>query len=182
MDDFENGLGLGSGGNQSDSPGLASGVTLANQIPSQMLYYKILLDKHDYRQLNTLQDLNNQLKQNSALQHHQKKADNNSNANSENSQRSYSQDGNPKDAENPHERFLNGLGGEKGSLEINNKNYFVKFEHTNFSEQNIKAMAMLIMLLNRKNAIIKHLSHISTERKKLLHEQSQLKQALQQNP
>ena len=28
-----------------------------------MLYFKILLDKHDYRQLNTLQDLNNQLKQ-----------------------------------------------------------------------------------------------------------------------
>lgn len=48
-DDYENGLGLGSGGNASDSPGLASGVTLANQIPSQMLYYKILLDKHDYR-------------------------------------------------------------------------------------------------------------------------------------
>lgn len=59
MDDYENGLALGSGGLHSDSPGLGNGVTLANQIPSQMLYYKILLDKHDYRQLNTLQDLNN---------------------------------------------------------------------------------------------------------------------------
>ena len=71
---------------------------------------------------------------------------------------------------------MNGLGAERGSLEINNKNYFVKFEHTNFSEQNIKAMAMLIMLLNRKNAIIKHLNHISTERKKLVLDQAQLKQ------
>ena len=58
--------------------------------------------------------------------------------------------------------------GEWGSLQMNSNNYFVKFEHTNFSEQNIKAMAMLIMLLNRKNAIIKHLNHISTERKKLI--------------
>ena len=58
---------------------------------------------------------------------------------------------------------------------MNNKNYFVKFEHTNFSEQNIKAMAMLIMLLNRKNAIIKHLNHISTERKKLIADLSSLK-------
>lgn len=172
MDDLENGLVLGSGGNQSDSPGLGSGVTLANQIPSQMLYYKILLDKHDYRQLNTLQDLNNQLKQNGTLQHHQKKIDHRSNVDSDNSQRSLANDEAPKDPDDAQERFLNGLEGEKGSLEINNKNYFVKFEHTNFSEQNIKAMAMLIMLLNRKNAIIKHLSHISTERKKLLHEQS----------
>lgn len=166
----------GSGGNHSDSPGVASGVTLANQIPSQMLYYKILLDKHDYRQLNTLQDLNNQLKQSGGLQQNQERNGNNCNGMdySDNSQRSYSQDGNAREKQ-AHERFLNGLGGERGSLEINNKNYFVKFEHTNFSEQNIKAMAMLIMLLNRKNAIIKHLSHISTERKKLIQEQSQLK-------
>lgn len=38
--------------------GEAGSVTLANQITSQMMYYKILLDKHDFRQLNTLQDLN----------------------------------------------------------------------------------------------------------------------------
>ena len=135
-----------------------------------MLYYKILLDKHDYRQLNTLQDLNNQLKQSSSMPQNHERGGNISKQNSENSQHSYSQDGQPREHQNPQERFLKGLGGERGSLEINNKNYFVKFEHTNFSEQNIKAMAMLIMLLNRKNAIIKHLSHISTERKKLLQE------------
>lgn len=36
--------------------------------------------------------------------------------------------------QNTQEQFLNGLGAERGSLNINNKNYFVKFEHTNFSE------------------------------------------------
>jgi len=146
-----------------------------------MLYYKILLDKHDYRQLNTLQDLNNQLKQNSSQHYNHEKGGNNSNIITDNSQHSDSQDAHLGAQQNSQERFLNGLGGEKGSLEINNKNYFVKFEHTNFSEQNIKAMAMLIMLLNRKNAIIKHLSHISNERKKLLHEQNQCKQTLQTN-
>ena len=146
-----------------------NGVTLANQIPSQMLYYKILLDKHDYRQLNTLQDLNNQLKS-AGAQGNQ----------AENSQQTPSQDANSK-AQNSQERFLNGLEGERGSLQINNKNYFVKFEHTNFSDQNIKAMAMLIMLLNRKNAIIKNLSLISNERKQILPEQSSLKQRVNSN-
>ena len=42
------------------------------------------------------------------------------------------------------------------------KNYFVKFEHTKFSDQNIKAMTLLIILLDRKNEIIKNLSVLST--------------------
>lgn len=46
---IENDLAIGSCQHQSDSPKLGAGVTLANQIPSQMLYFKILLDKHDYR-------------------------------------------------------------------------------------------------------------------------------------
>jgi hypothetical protein len=41
-------------------------------------------------------------------------------------------------------------------------NYFVKFEHTKFSEQNKKAMALLIILLDRKNMILKNLAIIST--------------------
>jgi len=50
-----------------------------------MLYYKILLDKHDYRQLNTLQDLNNQLKQNSSQHYNHEKGGNNSNIITDNS-------------------------------------------------------------------------------------------------
>ena len=44
----------------------------------------------------------------------------------------------------------------------NQDNYFVKFEHTKFSEQNKKAMALLIILLDRKNLILKNLAIIST--------------------
>ena len=46
----------------------------------------------------------------------------------------------------------------------NSKKYFVKFEHTKFSDQNQKAMALLIILLERKNEILKNLSKISTQR------------------
>jgi hypothetical protein len=34
-------------------------------------------------------------------------------------------------------------------------------EHTIFSEENKKAMAVLIILLKRKNAILKHMSALS---------------------
>ena len=46
-------------------------------------------------------------------------------------------------------------------------NYFVKFEHTKFSEQNKKAMALLIILLDRKNSILKNLTIISNQRQQL---------------
>jgi hypothetical protein len=46
-------------------------------------------------------------------------------------------------------------------------NYFVKFEHTKFSDQNKKAMALLIILLDRKNLILKNLAIISTQRQQL---------------
>jgi|TARA_B110000285_G_C15083196_1_gene594656 hypothetical protein len=39
-----------------------NGLTLANEIRNQMLYYKVLRDKHDNSLINTLQDLNNMLK------------------------------------------------------------------------------------------------------------------------
>ena len=51
------------------------------------------------------------------------------------------------------------------------KNCYVEFEHTDFSVQNKKAMALLIMLLNRKNSILKHLRKISSDRKGLILEQ-----------
>jgi hypothetical protein len=38
-----------------------NGLTLANEIRNQMLYYKVLRDKHDNSLINTLQDLNNLL-------------------------------------------------------------------------------------------------------------------------
>ena len=38
-----------------------SGLTLANEIRNQMLYYKVLRDKHDNSLINTLQDLNSML-------------------------------------------------------------------------------------------------------------------------
>jgi len=38
---------------------------------------------------------------------------------------------------------------------------FVKLEHTKFSAQNKKAMSLLIILLERKNEILKNLSKIS---------------------
>ena len=52
-----------------------------------------------------------------------------------------------------------------------NKNYYVEFEHTDFSMQNKKAMALLIILLNRKNSILKQLRLISSDRKHLLQEE-----------
>ena len=85
-------------------------VTLANEIRNQMLYYKVLRDKHDNSLINTL-DLNSML-----------------------------------------------MSGESGS---NGQNY-VKLEHTKFSTQNKKAMSLLIILLERKNEILKNLSKIST--------------------
>ena len=38
------------------------GLSLANEIKNQMLYYKVLRDKHDNSLINTLQDLDNMLK------------------------------------------------------------------------------------------------------------------------
>ena len=38
------------------------GLSLANEIKNQMLYYKVLQDKHDKSLINTLQDLNNMFK------------------------------------------------------------------------------------------------------------------------
>ena len=92
------------------------GLTLANEIRNQMLYYKVLRDKHNISYINTLQDLNNTLK-------------------------------------NGNENSI--------SCSADSKNYFVKFEHTKFSDQNKKAMALLIILLERKNEILKGLSKIS---------------------
>ena len=40
----------------------SNGLTLANEIRNQMLYYKVLRDKHDNSLINTLQDLNNMIK------------------------------------------------------------------------------------------------------------------------
>ena len=45
---------------------------------------------------------------------------------------------------------------------------FVKLEHTLFSAENTKAMALLIILLARKNEIIKNLIKISTQRPLIL--------------
>lgn len=84
----------------------SSGVTLANEIRNQMLYYKVLRDKHDNSLINTLQGLNKMLT----------------------------------------------------SDQLESRNHFVKFEHTQFSDQNKKAMALLIILLERKNEILKFLA------------------------
>ena len=91
-------------------------VTLANEIRNQMLYYKVLRDKHDNSLINTL-DLNSML-----------------------------------------------MSGESGA---NGQNY-VKLEHTKFSSQNKKAMSLLIILLERKNEILKNLSKISNQRQALI--------------
>lgn len=91
-------------------------ITLANEIRNQMLYYKMLRDKHDNSLINTLQDLNNML--NSGDQHR-------------------------------HNR--------RGNAEC-----FVRLEHTLFSDENKKAMTLLIILLERKNEILKNLMMIST--------------------
>lgn len=58
-----------------------------------------------------------------------------------------------------------------GALEA--PNHFVEFEHTDFSRQNKKAMALLIMLLDRKNKIIKHLREISDDRRELIAKQQE---------
>lgn len=110
-------------------------LTLANEIRNQMLYYKVLRDKHDNSLINTLQDLNNMLKPESG------------------------QDQEP-------------------DLKDNSKKYFVKFEHTKFSDQNQKAMALLIILLERKNEILKKLSQISCDRQVLIKKQQMLEQAI----
>jgi len=52
------------------------------------------------------------------------------------------------------------LNAENGRLKGAN-NQFVKFEHTKFSENNKKAMSLLIILLERKNLILKFLQSIS---------------------
>lgn len=114
-----------------------NGLTLANEIRNQMLYYKVLRDKHDNSLINTLQDLNNMLKPESG------------------------QDQEP-------------------DLKDNSKKYFVKFEHTKFSDQNQKAMALLIILLERKNEILKKLSQISCDRQLLIKKQQMLEQAIKQ--
>ena len=103
------------------------GVTLANEIRNQMLYYKVLRDKHNISYINTLQDLNNTLK--------------------------------------------NGAETNQIACSNDSKNYFVKFEHTKFSDQNKKAMALLIILLERKNEILKSLSKISLQRQQLINQQ-----------
>jgi len=65
-------------------------------------------------------------------------------------------------------------------LKDNSKKYFVKFEHTKFSDQNQKAMALLIILLERKNEILKKLSQISCDRQLLIKKQQMLEQAIKQ--
>ena len=82
-----------------------------------MLYYKLLIDKHDKSLINML-DLSSM------------------------------------------------LNAETGKSKANNQ--FVKFEHTKFSESNKKAMAMLIILLERKNMILKFLQNISELRNQIL--------------
>ena len=65
-------------------------------------------------------------------------------------------------------------------MKDNSKKYFVKFEHTKFSDQNQKAMALLIILLERKNEILKKLSQISCDRQLLIKKQQMLEQAIKQ--
>ena len=64
------------------------------------------------------------------------------------------------------------------SDQLETHNHFVKFEHTQFSEQNKKAMALLIILLERKNEILKFLVQISTQREFILNRQQKLQQQL----
>ena len=52
--------------------------------------------------------------------------------------------------------------GQDGPPTSEAKSCFVKLEHTKFSDQNKKAMSLLIILLERKNEILKNLSKIST--------------------
>lgn len=92
-------------------------ATLANEIKAQMLYYKVIRDKHDNSLINTMQDLNQMLNQSDI----QKQA------------------------------------------RVNTE-CFVKLEHTQFSAQNKKAMTLLIILLERKNEILKNLVHVSWKR------------------
>ena len=47
----------------------------------------------------------------------------------------------------------------------NGSECFVKLEHTQFSTDNKKAMSLLIILLERKNEILKNLMKISTQRR-----------------
>ena len=98
-----------------DADAISNSVTLANEIRNQMLYYKVLRDKHDNSLINTLQDLNS---------------------------------------------MLNTSDSRDGS--VNSSGCFVKLEHTLFSSQNKKAMSLLIILLERKNEILKNLMKIST--------------------
>jgi len=61
--------------------------------------------------------------------------------------------------------------GQDGPPTSEAKSCFVKLEHTKFSDQNKKAMSLLIILLERKNEILKNLSKISTQRQQLLTQQ-----------
>lgn len=103
-------------------------ITLANEIRNQMLYYKVLRDKHDNSLINTLQDLNSMLNSGEAQRHSR----------------------------------------------MGNSECFVKLEHTLFSAENKKAMSLLIILLERKNEILKNLMKISTQRQQLLDKLSAL--------
>ena len=73
---------------------------------------------------------------------------------------------------------LQGLNKMLNSDQLETHNHFVKFEHTQFSEQNKKAMALLIILLERKNEILKFLVQISTQREFILNRQQKLQQQL----
>jgi len=125
-------------GQESMRGGEANGLSLANEIRNQMIYYKVLRDKHDNSLINTLQDLNNMIKTGQ------------------------------------------GATGSDGNGHQRDKINFVKFEHTKFSDQNKKAMALLIILLERKNEILKNLSRISNQRQQLINQQQKLQQLIKQ--
>lgn len=97
-------------------------MTLANEIRNQALFYKVIRDKHDNSQINTLADVNYKLQ--------------------------------------------NGV--QPNDIGPYSNGQFVKFEHTKFGELNKKAMSMLIILLHRKNEILKNLGVLSSKRKELL--------------
>lgn len=48
--------------NEFDRESNSGGLSLANEIKNQMLYFKLLQDKHDKSLINTLQDLNKMFK------------------------------------------------------------------------------------------------------------------------
>lgn len=65
---------------------------------------------------------------------------------------------------------------QQNTSRLNYSECFVKLEHTQFSAENKKAMSLLIILLERKNEILKNLAKISTQRPQLLERLQQIKQ------